>query len=170
MMASSSFPPLPMSLFLALVHQSPTSCDNKDKSLPTVGTGFHQSPPLPLFLSIETSKSCKIKIEILSQTKFSFLVSLRFQFQSVSKIHKKLFLSTNEEFVSSVRSSCGYHGLLNSRSKATFSNFSDSKVKVKVKVKVKGPNMCYIFEKHWIQGYRTWHSRVSKYTNTRLHK
>ena len=42
-------------------------------------------------------------------------------------------------------------------SKATFSNFSnssDSKVKVKVKVKVKGPNMCYIFEKHGIQGYR----------------
>ena len=74
MMASSSFPPLPMSLFLALVHQSPTSCDNKDKSLPTVGTGFHQSPPLPLFLSIETSKSCKIEIE------FSFLVSLRFPF------------------------------------------------------------------------------------------
>ena len=31
-----------------------------------------------------------------------------------------------------------------------FSNFSDSKVKVKVK----GPNMCYIFEKHGIQGYR----------------
>ena len=31
-----------------------------------------------------------------------------------------------------------------------FSNSSDSKVKVKVK----GPNMCYIFEKHEIQGYR----------------
>ena len=31
-----------------------------------------------------------------------------------------------------------------------FSNSSDSKVKVKVK----GPNMCYIFEKHGIQGYR----------------
>ena len=26
--------------------------------------------------------------------------------------------------------------------------------KVKVKVKVKGPNMCYIFEQHGIQGYR----------------
>ena len=51
-----------------------------------------------------------------------------------------------------------------------FSNSSDSKVKVKVKVK--GPNMCYIFEKHGIQGYRIWHSRVSnvKYTNNRLHK
>ena len=24
----------------------------------------------------------------------------------------------------------------------------------KVKVKAKGPNMCYIFEKHGIQGYR----------------
>ena len=49
-----------------------------------------------------------------------------------------------------------------------FSNSSDSKVRVKVK----GPNMCYIFEKHGIQGYRIWHSCVSnvKYTNTRLHK
>ena len=37
----------------------------------------------------------------------------------------------------------------------TFSNFSNSSdSKVKVKVKVKGPNMCYIFEKHGIQGYR----------------
>ena len=34
--------------------------------------------------------------------------------------------------------------------KPSFSNSSDSKVKVKVK----GPNMCYIFEKHVIQGYR----------------
>ena len=31
-----------------------------------------------------------------------------------------------------------------------FSNSSDSKVKVKVK----GPDMCYIFEKHGIQGYQ----------------
>ena len=52
-------------------------------------------------------------------------------------------------FVSSVRSSSGYHGLL----QATFSNFSNSSDS-KVKVKVKGPNMCYIFEKHGIQGYR----------------
>ena len=38
---------------------------------------------------------------------------------------------------------------------ATFSNFSNSSdSKVKVKVKMKGPNMCYIFEKHGIQGYR----------------
>ena len=53
----------------------------------------------------------------------------------------------------------------------TFSNFSNSSDS-KVKVKVKGPNMCYIFEKHGIQGYRIRHSRVSnvKYTNTRLHK
>ena len=37
----------------------------------------------------------------------------------------------------------------------TFSDFSNSSdSKVKVKVKVKGPNMCYIFEKHEIQGYR----------------
>ena len=39
--------------------------------------------------------------------------------------------------ISSVRSSSGYHGLIEIRSKATFSNFSnssDSKVKVKVKV------------------------------------
>ena len=55
-------------------------------------------------------------------------------------------------FVSSVRSSSGYHGLIEIRSKATFSNFSNSSDS-KVKVKVKGPNMCYIFEKHWIQGY-----------------
>ena len=51
----------------------------------------------------------------------------------------------------------------------TFSDFSNSSDS---KVKVKGPNMCYIFEKHAIQGYRIRHSRVSnvKYTNTRLHK
>ena len=61
--------------------------------------------------------------------------------------------------VSSVRSSSGYHGLIEIRSaaaaaaQATFSNFSNSSDS-KVKVKVKGPNMCYIFEKHWIQGYR----------------
>ena len=36
---------------------------------------------------------------------------------------------------------------------ATFSDFSNSSDS-KVKVKVKGPNMCYIFEKHGIQGYR----------------
>ena len=35
----------------------------------------------------------------------------------------------------------------------TFSDFSNSSDS-KVKVKVKGPNMCYIFEKHGIQGYR----------------
>ena len=56
--------------------------------------------------------------------------------------------------VSSVRSSSGYHGLLHTRSAAqpTFSDFSNSSDS-KVKVKVKGPNMCYIFEKHGIQGY-----------------
>ena len=36
---------------------------------------------------------------------------------------------------------------------ATFSDLSNSSDS-KVKVKVKGPNMCYIFEKHEIQGYR----------------
>ena len=47
-----------------------------------------------------------------------------------------------------------YHGLLHIY-KPSFSNFSNSSdSKVKVKVKVKGPNMCYIFEKHGIQGYR----------------
>ena len=74
-------------------------------------------------------------------------------------------------FVSSVRSSSGYHGLIEIRAAATFSNLSNSSDS-KVKVKVKGPNMCYIFEKHGIRGYQIWHSRVSnvKYTNTRLHK
>ena len=68
-------------------------------------------------------------------------------------------LKKSEGFVSSVRSSSGYHGLIEIRSaaaaaaQATFSNFSNSSDS-KVKVKVKGPNMCYIFEKHWIQGYR----------------
>ena len=57
-------------------------------------------------------------------------------------------------FISSVRSSSGYHGLLHIY-KPSFSNFSNSSdSKVKVKVKVKGPNMCYIFEKHGIQVYR----------------
>ena len=74
-------------------------------------------------------------------------------------------------FISSVRSSSGYHGLIEIRQqrKATFSNFSNSSDS-KVKVKAKGPNTCYIFEKHGIQGYQIWHSRVSnvKNTNTRL--
>ena len=39
------------------------------------------------------------------------------------------------------------------RKQPTFSNFSNSSDS-KVKVKVKGPNMCYIFEKHGIQGYQ----------------
>ena len=56
-------------------------------------------------------------------------------------------------FISSVRSSSGYHGLLHTRKQPTFSDFSNSSDS-KVKVKVKGPNMCYIFEKHGIQGYR----------------
>ena len=61
--------------------------------------------------------------------------------------------STSDDFVSSVRSSSVYHGLLHIRKQATFSNFSNSSDS-KVKVKVKGPNMCYIFEKHGIQGYQ----------------
>merc|ERR1712226_180570 len=63
------------------------------------------------------------------------------------------------DIVSSVRSSSGYHGLLHIY-KPSFSNFSNSSDS-KVKVKVKGPNMCYIFEKHAIQGYQIRHSRVS---------
>ena len=59
----------------------------------------------------------------------------------------------NLVFVSSVRSSSGYHGLIEIRQQPTFSNFSNSSDS-KVKVKVKGPNMCYIFEKHGIQGYQ----------------
>ena len=58
--------------------------------------------------------------------------------------------------ISSVRSSSGYHGLLRTypaQQQPTFSNFSNSSDS-KVKVKVKGPNMCYISEKHGIQGYR----------------
>ena len=68
-------------------------------------------------------------------------------------------LSFGKYVVSSVRSSSGNHGLIEIRSaaaaaaQATFSNFSNSSDS-KVKVKVKGPNMCYIFEKHGIQGYR----------------
>ena len=49
-----------------------------------------------------------------------------------------------KNFISSVRSSSGYHGLLHPQQQATFSNFSNSSDS-KVKVKVKGPNMCYIF-------------------------
>ena len=59
-------------------------------------------------------------------------------------------------FISSVRSSSGYHGLIRTypaQQQPTFSDFSNSSDS-KVKVKVKGPNMCYIFEKHGIQGYR----------------
>ena len=67
----------------------------------------------------------------------------------------KLYLNMFCLVVSSVRSSSVYHGLLEIRQQqqATFSNFSNSSDS-KVKVKVKGPNMCYIFEKHGIQGYR----------------
>ena len=60
-----------------------------------------------------------------------------------------------------------YPGLLQTLQQriSHFPNFSVSQV-------LNRPNMCYIFEKHWIQGYQIWHSRVSnvKYTNTRLHK
>ena len=67
---------------------------------------------------------------------------------------RHLFSDQYFDHISSVRSSSGYHGLIEiQRSKATFSNFSDSSDS-KMKVKVKGPNMCYIFEKHGIQGYR----------------
>ena len=62
-----------------------------------------------------------------------------------------LFISKSKTIISSVRSSSGYHGLLEGAA-ATFSDFSNSS-ESKVKVKVKGPNMCYISEKHWIQGY-----------------
>ena len=51
---------------------------------------------------------------------------------------------------SSVRSSSVYHGLLHTCRQATFSTFSnssDSKV-------LERPNMCYILEKHGIQGYQ----------------
>ena len=61
--------------------------------------------------------------------------------------------SSVDLFFSSVRSSSVYHGLLHIRKQATFSNFSNSSDS-KGKVKVKGPNMCYIFEKHGIQGYQ----------------
>merc|ERR1712113_1361999 len=76
------------------------------------------------------------------------MFSFTFSFNWCQSFNRQL---TN--IVSSVRSSSGYHGLIEIRSKATFSNFSNSSDS-KVKVKVKGPNMCYIFEKHWIQGYR----------------
>ena len=63
-------------------------------------------------------------------------------------------MKRTDDIISSVRSSSGYHGLIEIRQqrKATFSDFSNSSVS-KVKVKVKGPNMCYIFEKNEIQGY-----------------
>ena len=63
-------------------------------------------------------------------------------------------------FVSSVRSSSVYQGLIEIRRAAepTFSSFSNSSDS---KVKVKSSNMCYIFEKHGIQG------RVVRY-NTKV--
>ena len=80
----------------------------------------------------------------------------RFVYKSVC-FYEEILNISEYEFVSSVRSSSGYHGLIeirsSSSSKPTFSNFSNSSDS-KVKVKVKGPNMCYIFEKHGIQGYR----------------
>ena len=54
---------------------------------------------------------------------------------------------TKVKFISSVRSSSGYQGLIRTypaQQQPTFSNFSNSSDS-KVKVKVKGPNMCYIF-------------------------
>ena len=58
-----------------------------------------------------------------------------------------------------------YPGLLQTLQQRSshFPNFSDSQV-------LNRPNMCYIFVKHWIQGYQIWHSRVSnvKYTNTQI--
>ena len=58
-----------------------------------------------------------------------------------------------------------YPGLLQTLQQriSHFPNFSVSQV-------LNRPNMCYIFEKQWIQGYQIWHSRVSnvKYTNTQI--
>ena len=74
-----------------------------------------------------------------------------------SQIYSFSLLTYYRMIISSVRSSSGYHGLIEIRSAAaaapTFSDFSNSSDS-KVKVKVKGPNMCYIFVKHGIQGYR----------------
>ena len=74
----------------------------------------------------------------------------------------------NWHFVSFVRSSSVYHGLLHTQLKPTFSNFSNSSDSKVLKI----PNMCYIFEKHGIQTNYIWHSRASnvKYTNTQIHK
>ena len=73
-----------------------------------------------------------------------------------------------KDFVSSVWSSSGYHGLLHIRKQPTFSDFSN----IQIYKVLKRPYMCYIFEKHAIQGYQIRHSRVSneKYTNTKIHK
>ena len=76
-------------------------------------------------------------------------------------------------FVSSVRSSSGYDGLIeirssssSSSSKATFSNISNSSDSKELK----RPNICFIFEKHEIQRYQIWHSVYVKHTNTQIHK
>ena len=98
-------------------------------------------------------------MKIVSNLKKSFhapSLGPRFAFEKMNYpiVRSKIKVVVEVWLISSVRSSSVYHGLLHTRKQPTF---SDSKVKVKVK----GPNMCYIFEKHGIQGYRIWHSRVS---------
>jgi len=77
-------------------------------------------------------------------------------------------VSSMELFISSVRSSSGYHGLIEIRN-PLFQIFQILQIR---KWKWKDPTCAIFFEKHWIQGYRIWHSRVwdVKYTNTQLHK
>ena len=74
-------------------------------------------------------------------------------------------------FISSVRSSSVYHGLSITYPLPSAGHFSNFQFLQILKC-LKDPTCAIFFEKHGIQGYRIWHSRVSnvKYTNTRLHK
>ena len=98
------------------------------------------------------SSTIVLNIHICSNKLYSFNL-IQFALVLLQLSLKSHFLLYTTYFISSVRSSSVHHGLLHIRKQATFSNFSNSSDS-KVKVKVKGPNMCYIFEKHGIQGYR----------------
>ena len=114
---------------------------------------IHPSPPSPhhLLLNITISYSTNMENGNLNKTKCSRMVREMIPRHGSEAWHVVVFVAV--VFVSSVRSSSGYHGLLHTQQhqQPTFSNFSNSSDS-KVKVKVKGPNMCYIFEKHGIQG------------------
>ena len=111
-------------------------------------------------LSISPGIFC---FENLSRQSFAHCFTLKQYFYKCVWSRWRSF--TSSSFITFVRSSSGNHGLLHTQ-QPTFSNFSNSSDS-----KVKEPNMCNIFEKHGIQGYRICiKCKIHKYTITLIRK